>query len=291
MGESIGRIKNTRVGIPGIHPGGAERLHHTALGRFQMGHDPTCIGRLKETDQLQERRDKGVVEIHHHHHGVARATGVFHRVGRGRPVPGIAVAIGAGAGFTLDRFIVRIGIRRGGGAAGADCYLQKARLGTSGNPGGDIRILLVQVRAGRQQTGQIPLGLVVDGRDARIVLHGFILGRLLTGSNDFIGDEGRVHLAGDRGNRIILGIIDGTMIIWISIGTVGRVVTASGGITDGLAGDVLDQQPGRKQQREINDGEQQHQQDRGSQRKLDHALRTAGTPPEAFSIAWKICSP
>jgi len=250
-----------------------------------VGHDPIRIGRLKDTHQLQERRDKGVVEIHHHNHGVARATGVFHRVGRGSPIPRIAIAKGAGAGFTLDCFRVRVRIRRRGGAAGADRYLQKARLGVCGSPGGDIRILLVQVRAGRQQAGQITLGLVVDGRDARIVLHGFIQGSLLTGSNGIIGDEGRVYLAGNRGNRIILGIIFGTMIIWISIGTVGRVVTARGGITDSLAGDVLDQQPSREQQREINNGEQQHQQDRGGQRKLDHALRTAGTSPEAFSIA------
>lgn len=39
-----------------------------------------------------------------------------------------------------------------------------------------------------------------------------------------------------------------------------------------LAGYVLDQQPTGEKQREINNGEEQHQQDWNCQRELDHAL-------------------
>jgi hypothetical protein len=69
----------------------------------------------------------------------------------------------------------------------------------------------------------------MDGRDTRIVLLGFIQARAGGG----VGDDGRVRYAG--AGRPILGVIDGPMIIWISIGAVGRFVVAGDGITYRLA--------------------------------------------------------
>jgi hypothetical protein len=69
----------------------------------------------------------------------------------------------------------------------------------------------------------------------------------------------RIHLAGNRGGGIIWGVksVSSWIVIirsLVSIGTVGRVVFAGDGIAHCLARNILDQQPARKQQREINDG-------------------------------------
>jgi len=66
---------------------------------------------------------------------------------------------------------------------------------------------------------------------------------------------------------------------------IGGVILAGDGVADRLSGNILDQQPGREQQREINDGKQDHQQDRGRQGEFDHALGTARALPEAFFLA------
>ncbi len=43
-----------------------------------MGLGPGSIGGASENaEQLQERRDEGMVEIHQHHHRVTRPAGVF----------------------------------------------------------------------------------------------------------------------------------------------------------------------------------------------------------------------
>jgi hypothetical protein len=63
----------------------------------------------------------------------------------------------------------------------------------------------------------------------------------------------------------------------IPVFTISLVICSGNGISDGLPGHILDQQPGRKQEREIDDGEQQHQQDRQSQRELNDALRVVGS--------------
>jgi hypothetical protein len=55
-------------------------------------------------------------------------------------------------------------------------------------------------------------------------------------------------------------------------------------VANRLAGNVLDQQPTGEKQGEINNGEEQHQQDRNCQREFDHTLRMAGTPKETFSV-------
>jgi hypothetical protein len=138
--------------------------------------------------------------------------------------------------------------------------------------------LLVYIPARRQHAGQVILGLVMDGRDTRNILLGFII----TCAGGGVGHDGRVRCAGT--GRPILGVIDGPLIIWIGIGAVGRVVFAGDGIAYRLARHVLDQQPARKQQRKINNGEQHRQQDRSRQGKFNHALRTAGALPEAFRI-------
>ncbi len=73
----------------------------------------------------------------------------------------------------------------------------------------------------------------------------------------------------------------------IRIGAIDRVILAGDGIAQPLAGDVLDQQPGREQQRKIDNGKEQHQEDGRRQGELDHALRAAGPLPKAFSIFCK----
>jgi hypothetical protein len=54
--------------------------------------------------------------------------------------------------------------------------------------------------------------------------------------------------------------------------TVGLVPGTGHSKADCLAGHILGQEPGREQEREINNGEQQHQQDGQRQCKLDHPL-------------------
>jgi hypothetical protein len=55
-----------------------EFFHQALLGGYQVGHLPTRISRIsKQTEYLQERRDEGVVEIHHHLDFIAGSTGIF----------------------------------------------------------------------------------------------------------------------------------------------------------------------------------------------------------------------
>jgi hypothetical protein len=91
-------------------------------------------------------------------------------------------------------------------------------------------------------------------------------------------DDGIVCLFTNRlqPGRILVCVCHapGCTIIW--------VVFTGHGITHRLAGHVLDQEPGREQEREVNDGKQQHQEDGQSQGKLNHALRAAGILPKPF---------
>jgi hypothetical protein len=80
---------------------------------------------------------------------------------------------------------------------------------------------------------------------------------------------------------LVCGISFGcrTLVDWV---TVSCIVFTGHSITHRLAGHVLDQEPGREQEREVDDAKQKHQEDGKSESELNHALRAAGIPPEAF---------
>ena len=221
-----------------------------------MGHHPARIGwTCNDIKQLQERRDERVVKIHHHNHFVTRTAGIFSGGGR---VSNLTFAILGGAGCSGEARESRLSGRypiQELRAAGANRHLQIARF----RLGGAIV---------NHQASPIAIGDIVNGGDAGLILHGAFL---------------RLAL-----RKINIGRLASACPIPVEvISTISRVVFAGDSVAHGLAGHILDQQPGGEQKREINNGEQQHQKDRHRQRKLDHALRTAGPLPKPFSIRGK----
>ena len=61
-------------------------------------------------------------------------------------------------------------------------------------------------------------------------------------------------------------------VIRVVVGAVCGIILPRDGEPHGLPGDVLDVQPGLEEQREVDDAEDQHQQDRQGQGKFQHGL-------------------
>jgi hypothetical protein len=79
-----------------------------------------------------------------------------------------------------------------GRPAGADRDLQIARHSLSGCAGSRTAILLINVPIGGQHANKVVLGFIMDGGQAGVILHYFIIQCAGAG----IGDDCRIHLAG-----------------------------------------------------------------------------------------------
>jgi len=200
---------------------------------------------------VDERCQEGMVEINTDDHAVARPAGILGDSGAignqgafailplGQPAHGWVSILETGDGRDPRRI--------GQIAGGTDCGDEIAFVDKI-CPGG-------QGRVKKDEIGEA-VGNIMDGLEASIV-------------NFAVFD-----LGGNLGICIAAGAAAPIMITNRRIGfeAVSCIILTGGGVTNSLAGHILDREPGGKQERKIDDPENDHQENWKSQGKLNRSL-------------------
>ncbi len=148
------------------------------------------------------------------------------------------------------------------------------------------RIFYKTVTVGRRTRHTGDGSVIRAGADCHLQITRLGPGNRIRGSKVFVQQQagyisGRLGMDGLQPG-LHLVIRQGASVLAVAL-----LPAAGDCVTHRLAGYILDQQPGREQQREIDDREEHHQKDRGRQGKLHHALRPPGSVPEQFFIPGK----